>query len=774
MAKSYLDKTGLALVWSKIKQLVSTKVDKVDGKGLSTNDYTSAEKTKLSGIATGAQVNVLEGIQKNGTTVSVTNKIANITVPTKTSDITNDSGFITNASVPSATTTTPKMNGTAAVGSQTTWAKGDHVHPSDTSRVPTTRTVNGHALSSNVTVTKGDVGLGNAENTADADKVVKSAGKLTTARAIDGVNFDGSAAIIHYGTCSTTASTATKEVSCTGFTLTTGSWIAVKFSVTNSAAVANLKLSVNGTTATAIKYKGGNLPSAGTLAAGKVYLFVYDGTNYELIGDLDTTYSALSQSDANTGTATASKLITAKVLNDKIWNEIGELQVSIGQNEDNEILVNILDQDGNQVISSYGTIPFATYASGNSQYQTAGIISAEDKRKLDQLSTQGEENQNAFSNVKVGSTTIAADAKQDTLELVAGNNITITPDTTNDKVTITATDTTYSEASTSVAGLMSTSDKTKLNGIATGAEVNQNAFSNVKVGSTTVSADAKTDTLELAAGSNITITPDSTNDKITITATNTTYSDVVANGASGLMSGSDKSKLDGIATGAQVNQSAFSNIKVGSTTVVADTKTDTLELVAGTNVTITPDATNDKITITATDTTYTAASATPLMDGTGAVGSSAKYAREDHVHPSDTTRVPTSRTVNGKALSSNITLSASDVSAVATSAVGAANGVCPLNASKVIDSQYLPSFVDDIVEAYARTSGTALSSNWLSTTSATGSALTPETGKIYVLMADSGDYAANTQFRWSGSAYVKLNDGGVSPITNEEINTICV
>ena len=162
------------------------------------------------------------------------------------------------------------------------------------------------------------------------------------------------------------------------------------------------------------------------------------------------------------------------------------------------------------------------------------------------------------------------------------------------------------------------------------------------------------------------------------------------------------------------------------------------------------------------------------MNGTAAVGTSVKYAREDHVHPSDTSRVPTSRTINGKALSSNITLAASDVSAVATSAVGAANGVCPLNASKVIDSQYLPSFVDDIVEAYARTSGTALGADWLSATSASGSALTPETGKIYVLMADSGDYAANTQFRWSGSAYVKLNDGGVSPITNEEINTICV
>lgn len=47
---------------------------------------------------------------------------------------------------------------------------------------------------------------------------------------------------------------------------------------------------------------------------------------------------------------------------------------------------------------------------------------------------------------------------------------------------------------------------------------------------------------------------------------------------------------------AQPNQNAFSNIKVGSTTIAADTVTDTLELV-GSNVTITPDATNDKVTI---------------------------------------------------------------------------------------------------------------------------------------------------------------------------------
>lgn len=159
-----------------------------------------------------------------------------------------------------------------------------------------------------------------------------------------------------------------------------------------------------------------------------------------------------------------------------------------------------------------------------------------------------------------------------------------------------------------------TTEKNKLSGIASGAEVNQNAFSNVAVGETTVAADSKTDTLTLAAGSNVSLSANSTSDTITISATDTTYSDATQS-VHGLMSVNDKKKLDGVATGAEVNQNAFSNVKVGTTTVAADTKTDTLELIAGSNVTLTPDATNDKITIAATDTTYDAAtiSAAGLM-----------------------------------------------------------------------------------------------------------------------------------------------------------------
>lgn len=107
------------------------------------------------------------------------------------------------------------------------------------------------------------------------------------------------------------------------------------------------------------------------------------------------------------------------------------------------------------------------------------------------------------------------------------NSLTFTGATTgtwNGSAAKTVNIPTYSNASTSSAGLMSASDKSKLNGIADGAEVNQNAFSNVVVGNTTIAADSKTDTLTLTAGSNITLTPNATNDSITISASGSSYS----------------------------------------------------------------------------------------------------------------------------------------------------------------------------------------------------------------------------------------------------------
>jgi hypothetical protein len=115
----------------------------------------------------------------------------------------------------------------------------------------------------------------------------------------------------------------------------------------------------------------------------------------------------------------------------------------------------------------------SNFVSDTSYVHTDNNYTATEKSKLSGIANGAEVNQNAFSNigVKVGNTTttVAADAKTDTITLIQGSNITLTPDATNDTVTIAAKDTTYSAATTSVAGLMSSSDKTKLNGIETGA-----------------------------------------------------------------------------------------------------------------------------------------------------------------------------------------------------------------------------------------------------------------------------------------------------------------
>lgn len=131
MAK-FLDQNGLLYLWQKI---VNKFVAKETGKGLSTNDFTTELKNKLDGIAAGAQVNVKpDWNAATGNAAEILNKP---TIPSKTSDLQNDSGFITEAQVPEgavASDTVPKMNGAAAIGTETAFARGDHVHPSDDSK----------------------------------------------------------------------------------------------------------------------------------------------------------------------------------------------------------------------------------------------------------------------------------------------------------------------------------------------------------------------------------------------------------------------------------------------------------------------------------------------------------------------------------------------------------------------------------------------------------------------------------------------------------------
>ena len=82
-----------------VQTALNNKVDKETGKGLSTNDFTDALKTKLDGIETGAEANVQADWNQTDTNADdyIKNKP---TVPTATSQLTNDSGFITASQAP--------------------------------------------------------------------------------------------------------------------------------------------------------------------------------------------------------------------------------------------------------------------------------------------------------------------------------------------------------------------------------------------------------------------------------------------------------------------------------------------------------------------------------------------------------------------------------------------------------------------------------------------------------------------------------------------------
>ena len=99
--------------------------------------------------------------------------------------------------------------------------------------------------------------------------------------------------------------------------------------------------------------------------------------------------------------------------------------------------------------------------------------------------------------------------------------------------------------------------------------------------------------------------------------------------------------------------------------------------------------------------------------------------------------IPNTRKVNGKALSSDVTLSASDVSAIPSSQKGAAGGVAELDSSGKVPSTQLPSYVDDVLEYDDQASFPE----------------TGETGKIYVAKD------TNKTYRWSGTAYVEIAGG---------------
>lgn len=84
----------------RIANILGSKVDKVEGKGLSTQDYTTADRNKLNGVEDGAQVNIINGVEVNGSALTPTPEgIIDIEIPVKVSELTNDKNYQTREDV---------------------------------------------------------------------------------------------------------------------------------------------------------------------------------------------------------------------------------------------------------------------------------------------------------------------------------------------------------------------------------------------------------------------------------------------------------------------------------------------------------------------------------------------------------------------------------------------------------------------------------------------------------------------------------------------------
>ena len=187
-------------------------------------------------------------------------------------------------------------------------------------------------------------------------------------------------------------------------------------------------------------------------------------------------------------------------------------------------------------ITEGGFLDFAKMTIGGSQGTAGQYIRNAGNGTIEWVTI---DSNNAFGTISVGATDLDAGSVGDSVTFAAGDNITLTPDSSTNTLTIAAS--------------------------------HPNIFSTIAVsGQDSITIDQASDTLNFAAGTGISITTDATTDTITITST-------------GGVGGS--------------TEDVFKTIAVsGQSSVIADSSTDTLTLVAGSGIEITTDDSSDSIT----------------------------------------------------------------------------------------------------------------------------------------------------------------------------------
>lgn len=297
-------------------------------------------------------------------------------------------------------------------------------------------------------------------------------------------------------------------------------------------------------------------------------------------------------------------------------NTLNELAAALG--DDPNFATTVANQIGTKANASDLTAHISNHAPANAQ-----------------------PNQNAFSNVTVGSTTIAADQVTDTLTLVAGSNISITPDAGNDKITIAATNTNTSHSHSAGVGLVGSGSA----GTGSGTYNYKAKLRN----ETALTIDSAAATTTSGRVYPVVI------DKSGYLAVNVPWTNTDTHYTTGLKVGASASATTNAAA---TNGNVYLNL-LDNTTI-----RDSHKIVGSGATTVTSDA-NGVITISSTDTNTTYGVVSTTADGLAPKrdGSTTKFLRADGnwaVPPDTNTHAVSS--VNSK--TGAVTLTASDVGAL--------------------------------------------------------------------------------------------------------------
>ena len=382
--------------------------EKIGNTDVNLDDYVKT----LSGTANSG---VVTNISKSGNTISVTSTSLATSSPAASGDtttfidrITQEANGKINATKKSVSTMTgatesaPGSKGLVpapAAGDQAKFLRGDGtwVVPTNTdTQVNVTRNENTKAYLLATTadptgIAKSTTGVADTGVYlgTDAGQLVAAefkgkltgnadtATKLNLGVEIDGVEFDGSGSITHYGDCDTAAGTAEKTVICPWFKLVYGARIAVKFTKSNSAS--NPTLNVHGTGAKPIYYRGQPI-SASYLAADRTYEFIYNDNQYELVGDINTDTDTHYTARLYVGASNAAKSNAAATN--------GNVYLNLVENNTVRDYHNIKGTGATTVTSDASGV-ITIYSSDNDTKNTAGSSDTSSKIFLVGATSQG-------------------------------------------------------------------------------------------------------------------------------------------------------------------------------------------------------------------------------------------------------------------------------------------------------------------------------------------------------------------------------------------------